>query len=63
MQPISSSTHIDPVLIFRARERGVFTMQMLLDNGIACDANVPEFITKIQADLQVKRSIDTKQKV
>jgi hypothetical protein len=63
MQPINSSAHIDPVLIFRAYERGVFTMQMLLANGIVREVNVPEFITKMQEMLQAKRSIDTKQKV
>jgi hypothetical protein len=63
MEPVSNSAHIDPVLIFRAHERGVFGMEMLGENGITRGDMVPEFITTIKEKLQAKRSINTKQKV
>ena len=63
MQLISNSAHIDPVLIFRARERGVFYEDMLDENEITRNTIVPEFITTIKQKLQAKRSINTEQKV
>ena len=63
MQRINNSTHIDPVLIFHARKRGVLDEKMLGRNQITPDETAPEFINSIKEKLQAKRSINTEQKV
>jgi hypothetical protein len=41
----------------------VVVTEMLAENEIVPDNNVPDFVRQIQASLQAKRSIDTEQKV
>ena len=64
MELISSMARIDPVLVFRAHERGEFVLKMLFANGITrgdFDPDlIPDFVTTM---LQAKRSINTEQKI
>ena len=67
MELISSTARYDPVLVFRAHERGEFVMQMLFANGITRGDRdpdlIPDFVTTIKEKLQAKRSINIEQKV
>jgi len=66
MEAINDSAHIDPNLIFRAREPGLFEEDTLYENEITPITDgetVPDFIDSIKEKLQAKRSITPAQRV
>ena len=48
MQRFSNSTHVDPILIMHAHERGVFEAVILGDNQTTHDETAPEFINSTE---------------
>jgi len=66
MEAINDLAYIDPNLIFRAREQGLFEDAILSENQITpitAGEIVPDFIASIKEKLQAKRSITPAQRV